>query len=150
MKTVFTTVGILLVSMASAATAAGSGVAKETGKTRPEVRAELMSAISKGERLSAGEAQYDLPMPVLSSRSRAEVRSEVIGALRAGERFSAGEASYEAQAPTVLAGAGRTRDKVMSELRAMGAGPATLGGSPGMATLGSGPGADTIYLPGPN
>lgn len=148
MKTVFATIGILLVSMVSAATAAGSVVVQQTGKTRADVRAELMSAISKGERLSAGEAQYDLPKPVLSSRSRAEVRSEVIAALRAGERFSAGEASYEAQAPTVLAGAGRSRDEVMSELRAMGAGP-TLGGSPGMATLGSGPGADTIYLPGP-
>lgn len=139
MKTVFTTIGILLVSMASAATAAGSGVAKETGKTRAEARAQLMSAISKGERLSAGEAQYDPPTPVLSSRSRAEVRSEVIGALRAGERLSVGEASYEAP---VSVGAGRTRAQVMNELRAMGAGP-------GVPTLGSGPGADTTYLPGP-
>jgi hypothetical protein len=146
MKTAFTTIGILLVSMASAATAAGAGVAKETGKTRAEVRAELMSAISKGERLSAGEAQYYPPTLVLSSRSRAEVRGQVIGALRAGERFAAGEASYEAP---VTAGAGRARAEVMNELRAMGAGPG-VATNPGVLTLGSGPGADTIYLPGPN
>lgn len=140
MKTVFTSIGILLVSMASVATAAGSGLTKETGKTRAEVRAELMSAISKGERLSAGEAQYDPPAPVLASRSRAEVRSEVIGALRAGERLSAGEASYEAP---VSVAAGRTRAEVMNDLRALGAGP-------GVPTLGARPDADTIYLPGPN
>lgn len=140
MKTALTTIGILLISMASAATAAGSGVAQQTGKTRAEVRTELMSAISKGERLSAGEAQNDPPMPVLSSRSRAEVRSEVIAALRAGERLSAGEASYE---NPVTVAAGRTRAEAMGELRAMGAGPAVL-------TLGAGPGQDTVYLPGPN
>lgn len=142
MKTALTTIGILLVSMASAATAAGSGVAQQTGKTRAEVSTELISAISKGERLSAGEAQYDPPMLMHSGRSRAEVRSEVIAALRAGERLSAGEASNEA--PVMLA-AGRTRDEMMGELRAMGAGSATA-----VPTLGAGPGQDTIYLPGPN
>lgn len=66
-----------------------------SSKSRAEVRAEVMAALARGERLSYGEHN---PQPYRASSStltRADVHAEVLAALARGERLSYGEANVD-------------------------------------------------------
>jgi hypothetical protein len=62
-------------------------------RSRAEVRAEVVAALARGERLSYGEAHIPtgVTRPV-STLTRAQVQGEVLAALARGERLSYGEA----------------------------------------------------------
>ena len=62
--------------------------------TRSEVRADVLGAVARGERLSAGEANVIEDAAPRSGPTRAQVQSDVRRVVAAGARLSAGEASF--------------------------------------------------------
>lgn len=88
------------------------GVAHADGKTREQVRAELMQAKAAGL-VTHGELEYPVELPATQAKTRAQVREELDAARRAG-LVTHGDLDYP---PAVSEPAGKTREQVVAETR---------------------------------
>lgn len=88
------------------------GIAHADGKTREQVRAELMEAKAAGL-VTYGEQQYPVDLPASQVKTSAQVREE-LDAARAAGLMTHGELDYP---PAAQAPAGKTREQVIAEMR---------------------------------
>jgi predicted RNase H-like HicB family nuclease len=98
---------VLALSMALVGAAAHA-----EGKTREQVRAELMEAKAAGL-VTYGEQQYPVDLPHVSTKTRQQVREE-LDAARAAGLVTYGEQDYPPALPSQL---DKTRDQTVAELR---------------------------------
>ncbi|NMK46776.1 DUF4148 domain-containing protein [Achromobacter sp. Bel] len=87
------------------------GAAHAEGKTREQVRAELMEAKAAGL-VTYGEQQYPVDVPATRTKTASQVRDELAVARAAG-MVTFGELDYP---PDVPASTGKTREQVQAEL----------------------------------
>ena len=92
--------------------ALASGAAHAEGKTREQVRAELMEAKAAGL-VTYGEQQYPVDLPATSTKTASQVREE-LAAARAAGMVTSGELDYP---PDVPASTDKTREAVRAEMR---------------------------------
>ncbi|EJO29066.1 DUF4148 domain-containing protein [Achromobacter marplatensis] len=88
------------------------GAAHAEGKTREQVRAELMEAKAAGL-VTYGEQQYPVDLPATSTKTASQVREE-LAAARAAGMVTFGELDYP---PNVPASTDKSREAVQAEMR---------------------------------
>lgn len=89
-----------------------AGAAHAEGKTREQVRAELMEAKAAGL-VTYGEQQYPVDVPDNAVKTRQQVLEERDAARAAGQ-ITRGELDYP---PVAREAAGKTREQVIAEMR---------------------------------
>ena len=89
-----------------------AGAAHAEGKTREQVRAELMEAKAAGL-VTYGEQQYPVDVPDNAVKTRQQVLEERDAARAAGQ-ITRGELDYP---PVAQEAAGKTREQVIAEMR---------------------------------
>lgn len=99
MKTFITAIALTFASIATMAQEATPAPEIDnfvSTRSRAEVRAEVLAAMARGDRLSYGEVTRAPEFErFVSQRSRGEVHAEVLAAIANGERLSYGEAGPE-------------------------------------------------------
>lgn len=94
MKTIISALALVLTSLAASAHEVSvPSPASASMRTRAEVRAEVLAAVARGERLSFGEVGSPPQTFATFPRSRAEVRAELFDAMARGEHFTYGNAN---------------------------------------------------------
>lgn len=94
MKTIIAALGLVLTTFAASAHEASiPSPASTSSKTRAAVRADVLNAVARGDRLSFGEVGRPYRPFTSSQLSRDDVRTELFAAMARGEQFTYGNAN---------------------------------------------------------